>query len=155
MVLHVTILAVGKVKEKYLREGLAEYEKRLSPYIKLEIKELPDEPLRQEMEKAKESEGERILKGVKDGAYLVVLDPKGKQLSSKEFGDWFGAREMSGQEVFFVIGGASGLAEKVKNRADAALSFSRLTFPHQLFRLILLEQIYRSYKILRGEPYHL
>ena len=153
--LHVTILAVGKVKEKYLREGIAEYEKRLSPYIKLKIKELPDEPLGQEMEKAKESEGEKLLKGVRDEAYLAVLDPKGKQLSSEELGDWFGAREMSRQEVIFAIGGASGLADKVKNRANVALSFSRLTFPHQLFRLILMEQIYRAYKILRGEPYHL
>lgn len=153
--LHVTILAVGKVKEEYLREGIAEYEKRLRPYVRLKIIELPDEALRQNIEKAKEIEGEKILKEVKDGTYMVVLDPKGKQLSSEEFGEWFGAREMSGQEVVLVIGGASGLADKVKNRADEALSFSRLTFPHQLFRLILMEQVYRAYKILRREPYHL
>lgn len=153
--LHVTILAVGKVKEEYLREGIAEYEKRLRPYVRLKIIELPDEALRQNTEKAKEIEGEKILKEVKDGTYMVVLDPKGKQLSSEEFGEWFGAREMSGQEVVLVIGGASGLADKVKNRADEALSFSRLTFPHQLFRLILMEQVYRAYKILRREPYHL
>lgn len=150
-----TILAVGKVKEEYLREGIAEYEKRLRPYVRLKIIELPDEALRQNTEKAKEIEGEKILKEVKDGTYMVVLDPKGKQLSSEEFGEWFGAREMSGQEVVLVIGGASGLADKVKNRADEALSFSRLTFPHQLFRLILMEQVYRAYKILRREPYHL
>ncbi|HEY8345487.1 MAG TPA: 23S rRNA (pseudouridine(1915)-N(3))-methyltransferase RlmH [Bacillota bacterium] len=153
--MHVTILAVGKVKEEYLREGIAEYEKRLRPYVRLKIIELPDEALRQNTEKAKEIEGEKILKEVKDGTYMVVLDPKGKQLSSEEFGEWFGAREMSGQEVVLVIGGASGLADKVKNRADEALSFSRLTFPHQLFRLILMEQVYRAYKILRREPYHL
>jgi 23S rRNA (pseudouridine1915-N3)-methyltransferase len=153
--LHVTVLAVGKVKEKFLREGIAEYAKRLRSYVRLKIIELPDEALRQDQKKAKETEGEKILKDVKDGAYMVVLDPKGKQISSEELGQWFGAREMSGQEVVLVIGGASGLADKVKNRADEALSFSRLTFPHQLFRLILMEQMYRAYKILRGEPYHL
>jgi 23S rRNA (pseudouridine1915-N3)-methyltransferase len=153
--LHVTVLAVGKVKEKFLREGIAEYAKRLRSYVRLKIIELPDEALRQDQKKAKETEGEKILKEVKDGAYMVVLDPKGKQISSEELGQWFGAREMSGQEVVLVIGGASGLADKVKNRADEALSFSRLTFPHQLFRLILMEQMYRAYKILRGEPYHL
>lgn len=153
--LHVTVLAVGKVKEKFLREGIAEYEKRLRPYVRLKIIELPDEALGQNTENAKEIEGKKILKEVKDGAYMVVLDPKGKQISSEEFGQWFGAREMSGQEVVLAIGGASGLADKVKNRADEALSFSRLTFPHQLFRLILIEQVYRAYKILRGEPYHL
>ncbi|HHU51389.1 MAG TPA: 23S rRNA (pseudouridine(1915)-N(3))-methyltransferase RlmH [Firmicutes bacterium] len=153
--MHVTVLAVGKVKEKFLREGIAEYAKRLRSYVRLKIIELPDEALRQDQKKAKETEGEKILKEVKDGAYMVVLDPKGKQISSEELGQWFGAREMSGQEVVLVIGGASGLADKVKNRADEALSFSRLTFPHQLFRLILMEQMYRAYKILRGEPYHL
>src|SRR5690554_499189 len=118
------------------------------------MKELPDEPLGKETEKARAVEGERILKEVKDGAFLAALDPQGKQISSEEFSKWFGEREMSGQEVFFAIGGASGLAEKVKKRANVSFSFSRLTFPHQLFRLILMEQIYRAYKILRGEKYH-
>jgi len=153
-VLHVTVLAVGKVKEKYLREGIAEYEKRIRPYIRLKMKELPDEPLGKEIEKAQSVEGDRVLREVKDGAFLAALDPQGKQISSEEFSKWFGEREMGGQEIVFAIGGASGLAEKVKKRANAALSFSRLTFPHQLFRLILMEQIYRAYKILRGEKYH-
>lgn len=152
--LHFTIVAVGKIKEDYLCIGIAEYQKRLTPYVKLKIIELPDFPLAKDSFGAKEKEGERILKALKDSASVCVLDPKGKRITSEEFAEWLGECEMSGKEVFLVIGGAAGLAQKVLARADAVFSFSNLTFPHQLFRLILLEQLYRGFKILRGEPYH-
>lgn len=152
--LHLTILAVGKVKEEYLRQGIAEYQKRLRAYTKLEIKEVADEPLGKDLGRAKEIEGEAILKAIKDQTYLVAMDMTGREVSSENLAVWFGAREMEGKEVCLVIGGASGLPEKVLTRAGEKISFSRLTFPHQLFRLILLEQIYRAFKILRGEPYH-
>lgn len=152
--LHVTLLTVGKIKESYLRQGFAEYQKRLRPYIKLEIKEVADEPLGKEPERAKEIEGERLLSAAKANSYLVVFDPGGKQISSEEFAGWFGDREREGREVTMLIGGASGLSEKVLVRADEKISISRMTFPHQLFRLILMEQVYRAFKILRREPYH-
>lgn len=152
--LHLTILAVGKVKEEYLRQGIAEYQKRLRAYIKAEIKEVADEPLGKELGRAKEIEGEAILKAVKDQSYLVAMDMTGRKVSSEDLAAWFGVREMEGKEVCLVIGGASGLSEKVLARAEEKLSFSLLTFPHQLFRLILMEQVYRAFKILRGEPYH-
>ncbi|HHU83312.1 MAG TPA: 23S rRNA (pseudouridine(1915)-N(3))-methyltransferase RlmH [Firmicutes bacterium] len=152
--LHLKVVAVGKIKERYLQEGIAEYRKRLRPYARLTIEEVPDEPLRDGGKKARETEGERILARAGASAYLVALDRGGKVYSSEEFAAWLGEREMAGKEVVFVIGGTTGLSEQVLEKADTCLSFSRLTFPHQLFRLFLLEQIYRAFKILRGEPYH-
>lgn len=154
LLLHLKVVAVGKIKERYLQEGIAEYRKRLRPYARLTIEEVPDEPLRDGGRKAKEIEGERILARAGAPAYLAALDRGGKVYSSEEFAAWLGEREMAGKEVVFVIGGTTGLSEQVLEKADACLSFSRLTFPHQLFRLFLLEQIYRAFKILRGEPYH-
>lgn len=153
--LHLTILAVGKIKEEYLRKGISEYKKRLTPYVKLKIIEVPDSPLDKKFLKAKEEEGNRILKVLKEKAFVAVLDLEGRMITSEGFSEWLGEREMGGKEVFLVIGGASGLAPEVLARADDVLSFSNLTFPHQLFRLILIEQIYRGFKILRGEKYHL
>jgi 23S rRNA (pseudouridine1915-N3)-methyltransferase len=155
LLLHMKIVAVGKIKERYLQEGIAEYRKRLRPYARLTIEEIPDEPLRDDGgRRAREIEGERVLARAGGSAYLVALDRGGKVYSSEKFAAWLGEREMAGKEVVFIIGGATGLAEQVLAKADACLSFSRLTFPHQLFRLLLLEQIYRGFKILRGEPYH-
>ncbi len=154
LLLHLKVVAVGKIKERYLQEGIAEYRKRLRPYARLTIEEVPDEPLRDGGKKARETEGERILARAGASAYLVALDRGGKVYSSEEFAAWLGEREMAGKEVVFVIGGTTGLSEQVLEKADTCLSFSRLTFPHQLFRLFLLEQIYRAFKILRGEPYH-
>jgi 23S rRNA (pseudouridine1915-N3)-methyltransferase len=153
--LHLTILAVGKIKEEYLRKGISEYKKRLTPYVKLKIVEVADSPLDKTLLKAKEEEGNRILKALKEKTFVAVLDPGGRMITSEEFSGWLGEREMGGKEVFIVIGGASGLVPEVLARADDVLSFSNLTFPHQLFRLILVEQIYRGFKILRGEKYHL
>ncbi len=152
--LHLKIAAVGKIKERYLREGIAEYQKRLRPYVRLVIEEVPDEPLGKEPHKAAEVEGNRLLEKIGPAAYVAALDRQGREFSSEELASWFAAREMEGREVVLTVGGASGLSPSVLARAEEKISFSRLTFPHQLFRLLLLEQIYRAYKILRGEPYH-
>jgi len=148
------IAAVGKIKERYLKEGIAEYQKRLRPYTRLVIEEVPDEPLGKEPKKAAEGEGNRLLQKIGAGAYVAALDRQGREFSSEELASWLAAREMEGKEVVLTVGGAAGLSLPVLTRANEKISFSRLTFPHQLFRLLLLEQIYRAYKILRGEPYH-
>lgn len=153
--LHLTILAVGKLKEDYLRKGIAEYQKRLTPYVKLKIVELPDSPLGREPDRAKTAEGKRIFAALKDNAYVLALDLRGKTFTSKDLARWLGEREMEGKEVMLVIGGTSGLVPEVLARANEVVSFSALTFPHQLFRLLLVEQLYRGFKILRGEKYHL
>ncbi|HHW12218.1 MAG TPA: 23S rRNA (pseudouridine(1915)-N(3))-methyltransferase RlmH [Firmicutes bacterium] len=153
--LHLTIVAVGKIKEDYLRQGIAEYQKRLTAYTKLKIVEVPDSPLGRAPGEAQKEEGKRIQAVLKPRSFVAVCDPRGRKLTSEGFARWLAARESGGQEVYLVIGGASGLAPEVTALADDRLSFSDLTFPHQLFRLVLLEQIYRGFKILRGEPYHL
>ena len=156
----ITLVTVGKIKEKYLEAAIAEYSKRLSRYCKLEIVQVADEKTPDNaselMEKQiKEKEGERILSHIKDGAYVVALAIDGKQLSSKELADLVDGLGVRGEShIQFVIGGSLGLADSVLKRADYKLSFSRMTFPHQLMRVILLEQIYRSYRIISGEPYH-
>ncbi|NLM37766.1 MAG: 23S rRNA (pseudouridine(1915)-N(3))-methyltransferase RlmH [Firmicutes bacterium] len=152
--LHLTIVAVGKIKEEYLRQGIAEYQKRLTPYTKLKIIELPDAPLGRDPGEARREEGKRIRSVLKPRSFVAVCDRQGKKLTSEGFAQWLADREKGGQEVYMVIGGASGLAPEVTAEAADRLSFSDLTFPHQLFRLLLLEQIYRGFKILRGEPYH-
>lgn len=156
----ITLVTVGKIKEKYLEAAIAEYSKRLSRYCKLEIVQVADEKTPDNaselMEKQiKEKEGERILSHIKDGAYVVALAIDGKQLSSEELADLVEGLGVRGEShIQFVIGGSLGLADSVLKRADYKLSFSRMTFPHQLMRVILLEQIYRSYRIISGEPYH-
>ncbi|HOV80289.1 MAG TPA: 23S rRNA (pseudouridine(1915)-N(3))-methyltransferase RlmH [Bacillota bacterium] len=157
---HITVLAVGRLKEKYLAEGAAEYLKRLSAYARMEAAEIKEERFSEncppvEMEKVKEREGERLLGRLRPGTYLIALDPKGKQLSSEEMAEVLNRLGIEGKgDITLIVGGTLGLSEKVLERADLKLSFSKMTFPHQLTRLILLEQIYRWFKIARGEPYH-
>ncbi|WDC85694.1 23S rRNA (pseudouridine(1915)-N(3))-methyltransferase RlmH [Caloramator sp. mosi_1] len=158
--MNITIISVGKLKEKYLKEGINEYLKRLSKYAKVDIIEVPDEKApenlsQKEEEMVKDKEGQGILKHIKDNMYVVVLDIKGKQLSSEELADFLSQRALLGESnVAFIIGGSLGLSQTVLNRANYKLSFSKMTFPHQLMRLILLEQIYRGFRIINGEPYH-
>lgn len=156
----ITLITVGKIKEKYLRDAIAEYSKRLSRYCKLEINEAADEKTPdQASETAEENirakEGERILKHIKDDMYVITLEIGGKMLSSEEFAQKIDALGVQGKSsIAFVIGGSIGLGKEVLKRSDYALSFSKMTFPHQLMRVILLEQIYRGYRIINGEPYH-
>ena len=156
----ITIVAVGKVKEKFYRDAIAEFEKRLSKYCKLEIVEVADEKTpdnasaSQELQ-IKAKEGDRILSSIKDDMHVIALAIEGKQLSSTELADKIDKLGISGKSsIAFVIGGSLGLDERVLKRADFKLSFSSMTFPHQLMRVILLEQIYRAYRIIAGEPYH-
>lgn len=156
----ITVITVGKIKEKYLKDAIAEYSKRLSKYCKLEIVEVADEKTPDNASETVENqirakEGERILKYVKDGAYVVTLEIKGRQVTSEELADKIDTLGIQGtSHITFIIGGSIGLGEQVLARSDYALSFSKMTFPHQLMRAILLEQIYRSYRIIHGEPYH-
>ena len=156
----ITLLTVGKIKEKYLKDAIAEYSKRLSKYCKLEIIEVADEKTPDNASEVVENvirdkEGERLLKYVKDDAFVITLEIKGKMMTSEELAekiDTLGIRGVS--HIMFIIGGSIGLGEDVIKRSDFALSFSKMTFPHQLMSVILLEQIYRSYRIISGEPYH-
>ena len=156
----ITLLTVGKIQEKYLKDAIAEYSKRLSKYCKLEIIEVADEKTPDNASEVVENvirdkEGERLLKYVKDDTFVITLEIKGKMMTSEELAekiDTLGIRGVS--HIMFIIGGSIGLGEDVIKRSDFALSFSKMTFPHQLMRVILLEQIYRSYRIISGEPYH-
>lgn len=156
----ITILCVGKIKEKYFVDAIAEYAKRLGRYHKLEIVEVADEKTPDGAgaaleEQIKAREGERLLKNIKEGSYVIALAIEGKALSSEEMAKKLDTLAVSGDShVSFVIGGSLGLSEQVKQRADDLLSFSRMTFPHQLMRVVLLEQIYRCCKISAHEPYH-
>ena len=156
----ITILTVGKIKEKYLRDAIAEYSKRLSRYAKLEIievadKKTPDNASETVETNIKNKEAERLLKYIRDDAYLITLEIKGKQLTSEELAQKIDTLGVQGtSHIIFVIGGSLGLGEEVLKRSNYALSFSKMTFPHQLMRVILLEQIYRSFRIIKGEPYH-
>lgn len=156
----ITILCVGKIKERFLREAIAEYQKRLCRYVKMDIVEVPDEKTpehaseKEEMQ-IRDKEGEKILRHVRTDDYIVALAIEGKQLDSLEFAKKIDTWGVSGRgNVVFVIGGSLGLSENILKRADEKLSFSKMTFPHQLMRVILLEQIYRGYRIIKGEPYH-
>lgn len=156
----ITCVVVGKIKEKYFTDAIKEYSKRLSRYCKLEILELADEKTPDGASEAeelaiREKEGERILKALKDDAYVIALAIEGKMLDSVELSRKIESLGISGtSHIAFVIGGSLGLAPAVMKRADYALSFSRMTFPHQLMRVVLLEQLYRSYRIMKNEPYH-
>ena len=156
----ITILCVGKIKEKFYTDAIAEYTKRLGRYCKLEILELADEKTPDGASEAEEAqikrrEGERILKNMKEGAYVIVLAIEGKQLSSTELADKIQSLSVGGEShIVFIIVGSLGLDAEVCRRADYQLSFSKMTFPHQLMRVVLLEQIYRSFRIIHGEPYH-
>lgn len=156
----ITIVAVGKIKEKYLTAGIQEFVKRLTPYCKLDIVELaeermPDNPSPAEKTQALTREGERILKAVKQSSYLLVLDVAGQAISSEQLAAKFDSLALNGQsDITFVIGGAFGLSTEVSAAAKERLSFSKMTFTHQMIRLLLVEQVYRAFKISRGENYH-
>lgn len=156
----ITVLTVGKIKEKYFTEGIAEYSKRLSRYCKLEIVEVadektPDNASETEELQIKEKEGDRLLKYIKDSDYVIALAIEGKQLDSVELSQKIEKLGVDGKSnVTFVIGGSLGLDQRILKRADFKLSFSRMTFPHQMMRMILLEQVYRGFRIAKNEPYH-
>ncbi|WFR59699.1 23S rRNA (pseudouridine(1915)-N(3))-methyltransferase RlmH [Anaerocolumna sp. AGMB13025] len=156
----ITIIGVGRIKEKYFTLAIEEYSKRLSRYCKLDIIEVndektPDQASEGEEKLIKKAEGDRILKHVKEGAYTIALAIEGNQLSSTELADKIEQLGVgSVGHIVFIIGGSLGLSSEVLNRADYKLSFSKMTFPHQMMRVILLEQIYRAYRINSNEPYH-
>lgn len=156
----ISILSVGKLKEKYFSDGIKEYLKRMPPYAKMDIQEVPDEPCPENSslaieEQIKQKEAERLLKKLRSGTYLIVLDPRGKMHTSEEMADKLQELALSGRsDITFIIGGSLGLAPSITQQADMLLSLSKLTFPHQLVRLMLMEQIYRWYRIMRNEPYH-
>ena len=148
----IKIICVGKLKEKYLKDAIEEYSKRLSKYTKLEIVELKD--LDYDITKTIKEEGQSILKHIEEKEYVITLEINGKQLSSTEFASILEKANIEYSNITFVIGGSYGLSNDVINRSNYHLSFSKLTFPHQLFRIVLLEQIYRAYKINNNESYH-
>ena len=158
--LTINIICVGKIKENYLKDAITEYSKRLSKYCKLEIIELDDEKAPEnlsdkEMLMIKEKEGKKILSKIKDNSYVIALAIDGKNLSSEELADTINNLGVRGNShIVFIIGGSLGLSDEILSRANYKLSFSKMTFPHQLMRLILLEQVYRAYRINSGEPYH-
>ncbi|PJH93205.1 23S rRNA (pseudouridine(1915)-N(3))-methyltransferase RlmH [Bacillus sp. SN1] len=158
--MNINIVTIGKLKEKYLKQGIEEYTKRLSAYAKIDIIELPDEKAPenlsdQDMKIIKDKEGERTLSKISPDAHVIALAIEGKMKTSEELADTIDKLATYGKsKVTFVIGGSLGLSDTVMKRADEKLSFSKMTFPHQLMRLILVEQIYRAFRINRGEPYH-
>ena len=158
--MRITLVAAGRLKENYLRLGIGEFMKRLAPFAQVEIREIreermPEAPSAAEKEQVLRSEGARLLKLVPEGSFLFVLDVCGKELSSEELAEELAALALKGQSsITFLIGGAFGLSEEVRRAADVRLSLSRLTFTHQMVRLLLMEQIYRAFKINRGEKYH-
>lgn len=157
----ITIVCAGKLKEKYLRDGITEYEKRLRPYADLRTIEIieermKDRPSPAEKDEVIRREGERLSSQIPQGAYLIVLDVGGEEMSSEKFSAWIDRLMLMGEShIAFLIGGPFGLSDELRQRADLRLSFSQFTLPHQLIRLFLMEQIYRSFKISRHEPYHL
>ncbi|MGM0943296.1 MAG: 23S rRNA (pseudouridine(1915)-N(3))-methyltransferase RlmH [Bacillota bacterium] len=156
----ITIVSVGKLKEKYLKQGIDEYMKRLNAYAKVSIKEVADEKAPENMSEAemlevKEREGERILSQLSADTYVITLEVNGRMLSSEQLAKKMDELATYGKsKIAFVIGGSLGISKEVQKRSDLALSFSKMTFPHQLMRLVLLEQVYRGFRINRGEPYH-
>ena len=156
----ITVIAVGKIKEKFYTDAIAEYSKRLSRYCRLEVIQVADEKTPDGASEAqerqiKEKEGSRILAQIKDGAYVIALAVQGTMLSSEQLASKLNKLGVDGQsQIVLIIGGSLGLSDEVLKRADYHLSFSPMTFPHQLMGVILLEQFYRSYRIISGEPYH-
>ncbi|MBM7572554.1 23S rRNA (pseudouridine(1915)-N(3))-methyltransferase RlmH [Aquibacillus albus] len=156
----ISIIAVGKLKEKYLKQGIQEYVKRLGAYANVEIIEVPDEKAPEnmseaEMEEVKRKEGERILTKINTDTYIISLEIMGQMVTSEKFAEKLDQLAIHGKsKIAFVIGGSLGLSDEVSRRSDFALSFSKMTLPHQLMRLVLVEQVYRAFRINRGEPYH-
>lgn len=158
--MNITIITVGKLKEKYLKDAVTEYSKRLSRYCSLEIIEVPDEKTpdnasAKEELLIKEKEGQGIIKHIKDNMFIISLAIQGRMFSSEELSAYISNITLNGKSnLCFIIGGSLGLCDEVLNRSDFKLSFSKMTFLHQLMRVILLEQLYRCFKISSGEPYH-
>ncbi len=158
--MNITVISVGKIKERYIKLGIEEFAKRLSRYCKLTMVEVPDEKTpdgasEREMEIIKNKEGQLILNKIKDNMYVIALDLAGDMKTSEQFARQLSQLALSGDSnVAFVIGGSLGLSDDVKQRANNRLCFSKMTFPHQLFKVMLLEQIYRAYRINNNEPYH-
>lgn len=158
--MNISIVTVGKLKEKYLKQGIEEYTKRLGPFAKIDVIEVPDEKAPEnlsetEMEQVKKAEGDRILSKISPDAHVIALAINGKMKSSEQLAHDLDQLATYGKsKIAFVIGGSLGLSHDVLQRANDTLSFSKMTFPHQLMRLILVEQVYRAFKINRGEPYH-
>ena len=158
--MNINIIAIGKIKEKFTKEAIEEFQKRLSRYCKLNIMELEDEKAPQnlsqkDMDIIKDKEGERILNKLNPSSYIIALDIKGKSLSSEDFSKKMEDLMVEGNNhITFIIGGSIGISKEVLSKCNYKLSFSKMTFPHQLMRLILLEQIYRGFRIMKNEPYH-
>jgi 23S rRNA (pseudouridine1915-N3)-methyltransferase len=158
--LQITIISVGKLKEKYLKQGIAEFEKRLQSYCRLSLIEVPDEQApenmsEKEVEQVKEKEGARVLSKIKETQHVIALDLGGKQRTSEQFASELDKLSIHGKsQIAFIIGGSNGLSGSVLTRANDTISFSKMTFPHQLMKLILVEQVYRAFRIMKGEPYH-
>ena len=158
--MNISVISVGKLKEKYLKLGIEEFSKRLSKYCKLDLIELEDEKCpenlsEKDMEIVKNKEGQRILSKIKNNSYVIALAIDGKKLSSEELADTISKLAVRGNShITFIIGGSLGLSDEVLKRADYKLSFSKMTIPHQLMKLILLEQVYRAFRINNNEPYH-
>ncbi|HJK23617.1 MAG TPA: 23S rRNA (pseudouridine(1915)-N(3))-methyltransferase RlmH [Methanocorpusculum sp.] len=157
--MQIQILCVGRIKDSYLNEGIAEFAKRLKPYATVFVTELSEVKIPENASSSaeiqvKEREGEKILAGVKPGFLTVALDPRAPLIASEDIAALFGELELSGKNICFLIGGPLGLSPAVLAAVDRTISFSRLTFTHTMIRLLLFEQIYRGFRILRGEPYH-
>ncbi|MDR7855001.1 23S rRNA (pseudouridine(1915)-N(3))-methyltransferase RlmH [Tissierella sp.] len=156
--MNIRIVAVGKIKEKYIQEGIKEFSKRLSRYCSLDIVEIDDEKApenlsEKEMDIVRKKEGERILSKIPQSSFIISLEIMGKELSSEDLSKKIEDLMINGtNDITFVIGGSLGLSEEVSNKSNFKLSFSKMTFPHQLMRLILLEQVYRGWRIMKGEP---
>ena len=156
----ITLACVGKIKEKYLTAGIEEFTKRLTPFCKLETiaineERMPEDPSSAEKEQVLAKETERLLAVIPQNSYVIVLDVKGSLISSEELAAKFDKLALGGNShITFVIGGAFGYTDALRKRADETISFSRMTFTHQMIRLLLIEQIYRAFKISRGEKYH-
>lgn len=148
----IKIIAVGKLKEKYLIDALNEYKKRITKYTKINIIEIPDENY--DITKTLIEEKNHILKYISDKDYIITLDIEGKNISSVDFSNKINEISIHNSDICFIIGGSYGLHKDIKNKSNFSLSFSKMTFPHQLFRIMLLEQIYRAYKIINNETYH-
>ena len=156
----ISIVTAGKIKEKYLREGIEEFTKRLKPFTQIEFIEINEEKMKDNPSPAEKiatlnAEGQRLLKKVPENSYLIVLDVIGKAISSEELSQKIDTLTLNGKShLTFLIGGAFGLSEEIRKRADERISFSKMTFTHQMIRLLLVEQIYRAFKISRKEKYH-
>ena len=149
----IKLITVGSIKEKYLKDAIEEYSKRISKYTKLEIIEVKDEGL-VEPQKSISLEEEKINKHISDKDYIITLEIEGKEFTSEEFAEKLDKIQLESSNITFIIGGSYGLSQNIKYRSKLHLSFSKMTFPHQLFRVLLLEQIYRAYKINNNESYH-